>query len=160
MILIDLQKAFDTINHGTLLSKLSIIGFSNHTVKWIQSYISNFKFTVNLENFFSEIEIISWGVQKGLTPDSLLFLIYVHDMPMANKFNLFLYVVGTCLIFQSKNVKDIKKQLNKVFENICDWFIEKKLSIHFGEDKTNSILLTLKRKIKKVSQLEIIYSNI
>ena len=50
MILIDLQKAFDTINHDILLKKLSIIGFSDHTVKWFQSDLSNRKFTVNLEN--------------------------------------------------------------------------------------------------------------
>ena len=52
MILIDLQKAFDTINHDILLKKLSIIGFPDHTVKWFQSYLSNRKFTVNLENSF------------------------------------------------------------------------------------------------------------
>ena len=39
MILIDLQKAFDTINHDILLKKLGIIGFSDHTVKWFQSYL-------------------------------------------------------------------------------------------------------------------------
>ena len=55
MILIDLQKAFDTINHDILLKKLSIIGFSDNTVKWFQSYLSNRKFTVNLENSFSEV---------------------------------------------------------------------------------------------------------
>ena len=38
MILIDLQKAYDTINHDILLKKISIIGFSDHTVKWFQSY--------------------------------------------------------------------------------------------------------------------------
>ena len=47
MILIDLQKAFDTINHDILLKKLSIIGFSDHTVKWFQSDLSSRKFTVN-----------------------------------------------------------------------------------------------------------------
>ena len=41
MILIDLQNTFDTINYGIILKKLSITGFSHHTVKWFQSYISN-----------------------------------------------------------------------------------------------------------------------
>ena len=50
MILIDLQKAFDTIDHDILLKKLSIIGFSDHSVKLFQSYLLNGKFTVNLEN--------------------------------------------------------------------------------------------------------------
>ena len=70
------------------------------------------------------------------------------------------YVNDTCLVFQSKNVKDIEKQLNKDFANICDWFVDNKLSIHFGEDKTKSILFATKRKIKKLQKLEIIYNNI
>ena len=55
MVLIDLQKAFDTINQDIILKKLSIMGFSGHTVKWFQSYLSNRKFTVNLENSCSKV---------------------------------------------------------------------------------------------------------
>ena len=55
LIMIDLQKAFYTINHDTLVKELSIIGFSDYNVKWFQSYLSNRKFTVNLENYFSEV---------------------------------------------------------------------------------------------------------
>ena len=51
-------------------------------------------------------------------------------------------------------------QLNEDFANICDWFVDNKLSIHFGEDKTKSILLASNRKIKKLQKLEIIYNNI
>ena len=160
MILIDLQKAFDTINHDILLKKLSIIGFSDHTIKWSHSYLSNRKFTVNLENSFSEVSRISFGVPQGSILGPLLFLIYVNDMPVTAKCNLFLYADDTCLVFQSKNVKDIEKQLNEDFANICDWFVDNKLSIHFGEDKTNSILFPSKRKIKKFQKLEIIYNNI
>ena len=159
MILIDLQKAFDTINHDILLKKLSIIGFSDHTVKWFQSYLSNRKFMVNLENSFSEVSSISCGVPQGSILGPLLFLIYVNDMPMAVKCDLFLYADDTCLVFQSKNVKDIKKQLNEDFANICDWFVDNKLSIHFGEDKTKSILFASKRKMKNLQKLEIIYNN-
>ena len=76
MILIDLQKAFDTINHDILLKNLSIIGFSDHTIKWFQSYLSNRKFTVNLENSFSEVSNISCGVPQGSIRGPLLFLIH------------------------------------------------------------------------------------
>ena len=100
MILIDLQKAFDTINHDILLKKLSIIGFSNHAVKWFQSYLSNQEFTVNLENSFSEVSSTSYSVPQGSILGPLLFLIYVNDMLMAAKFNLFLYTDDTCLVFK------------------------------------------------------------
>ena len=118
MILIDLQKAFDTINHYILLNKLSIIGFFDHAVKWCPSYLSNGKFTVNLENLFFEVSSISCGVPQGPILGPLLFLIYANDMPIASKSDLFLYVDDTCLVFQSKNVKNIEKQLNEDFANM------------------------------------------
>ena len=80
-------------------------------------------------------------------------------MPMAAKCTLFLYADDTFLVFQSKNVKVIEK-LNEDFANICEWFVDNKLSIHFAEDKNNFILFTSKRKIKKLQKLEIIYNNI
>ena len=43
---------------------------------------------------------------------------------------------------------------------MCDWFIDNKLSIHFGEDKTKSILFASERKIKELQKLEIIRNNI
>ena len=49
----------------------------------------------------------------------------------------------------------IEKRLNEDFENLCDWFVDNKLSIHFGEDKTKSILFTSKRRAKKIRQLNI-----
>ena len=112
MIWIDLQKAFDMINYDILLKKLGIIGFSDHSVKWFQSYLSNCKFTVNLENFFSKVSSMSCSVPQGSILGPLLFLIYINDMPITVKCYLFLYADDTCLVLQSKNVKDIKKQLN------------------------------------------------
>ena len=49
----------------------------------------------------------------------------------------------------------IEKRLNKDFENLCDWFVDNKLSIHFGEDKTKSILFARKRRAKNIRQLNI-----
>lgn len=57
-------------------------------------------------------------------------------MPMSFKCNLFLYGDDTYLVFLSKNVKDIQKQLNKDFENMCDWSVDNNLSIHFCDNIT------------------------
>ena len=81
-------------------------------------------------------------------------------MPQAVKSNLFLYANDSCLIYQHRDVEEIEKQLNKDFENICDWFIDNKLTIHLGEDKTKSILFASKRKIKSARKLNIKYKNI
>ena len=75
MILVDLQKAFDTIDHDILLKKLSTIGFSNHTTDWLKSYLSNLLFRVNLENFYSDPSNITCGVPQGSILAPLLFLI-------------------------------------------------------------------------------------
>ena len=63
------------------------------------------------------------------------------------------------LIFQGKDVIEIEKQLNGDFRNICEWFVGKRLSIHFDEDKTKSTLFSSKRNIKKVPKLKINYKN-
>ena len=75
-------------------------------------------------------------------------------MSQAVKCNLFLYADDSCLVCQHKDINEIEKQLNKDFESICDWFVDNKLSIHFGDDKTKSILFATKFKIKKVRKLK------
>ena len=159
MILIDLQKAFDTIDHDILLQKLNAIGFSNHTIGWFKSYLSNRLFRVHLENRYSDTSSITCGVPQGSILGPLLFLIYVNDMSQAVKSNLFLYADDSCLVFQGKDVIEIEKQLNRDFKNICEWFVDNRLSIHFGEDKTKSILFASKCKIK-VPKPKINYKNI
>ena len=53
-----------------------------------------------------------------------------------------------------------KKKLTKDFSNICDWFVENKLSTRFGEEKTKSILFSSKGNLKLVEKLDIRYKDI
>ena len=80
-------------------------------------------------------------------------------MSQAVKCNLFLYADYTCLVCQHKDINEIKKQL-KDFESICDWFVDNKLSIHFGDDNLKSVRFATKFKIKKVRKLNIKYGDI
>ena len=108
MILIDLQKAFDTINHDILLGKLHAIGFSEKTVAWFKSYLSNRAFKVNINNYFADLSKTSSAVHQGSTLGPLLFLLYVNDMPQAVHFDLFLYADDSGITFQHKDVYTIE----------------------------------------------------
>ena len=160
MILIDLQKAFNTINHEILLKKLEAIGFSNKCIRWFRSYLYERIFFIEIENQLSDYEKVSRGVPQGSILGPLLFLVYVNDMPQAVKSNLFLYADDLCLMYQHRDVEEIEEQLNKDFENVCDWLVGNKLCIHFGEDKTKSILFASKCRIKSARKLNVKYKNI
>ena len=76
-------------------------------------------------------------------------------MPQAFRSTLLLHEDDSCALYQHKEVDEIEKQLNKDFENI--WFLDNKLStsIHFGEDKSKSILFSSKGRSRNVDQLKI-----
>ena len=48
----------------------------------------------------------------------------------------------------------------KDFSNICDWFVDNKLSVHFGENKIKSILCSSRRNLKLVEELDIRYKEL
>ena len=102
MILSDLRKLFDTIDHDTLLKKLRAACFSNNNISWFKSNLSNQLFWVNLENCYLNLSIISCGVPQGPILVPLAFHIYVNDMPQAIKSNLFLYVNDPGFVFKQR----------------------------------------------------------
>ena len=136
MMLVDLQKAFDTINHEVLLQKPKAIRFSEQSIQRFRSYLHDWIFLVETENKLSDFGKISCGVPQGSIVGPLLFLIYVNNMPQAVKSNMLLYADDSCLMYQHKDIAIIKKILNEDFQNISDWFVDNKLSIHFGDDKS------------------------
>ena len=96
---------------------------------------------------------LSCGVPQGSILGPLLFLLYVNDMPQAVNSELLLYADDTCLIYTGK---DIQKIVNSDFTSLCEWFIDNKLSVHFGEEKTKSILFGTKRQLKDQKDLCVI----
>ena len=102
MILIDLQKAFHTIDHKVLLDKLVYTGFSDSAISWFKSYMSNKSFIVNVENDYSDPGDLNCGVPQGSILGRLLFLLYVNDMPQAIECDLLLYADDSVLFFTQK----------------------------------------------------------
>ena len=80
-----------------------------------------------------------------------------NDMLQAVASNL-LYTDNSCILYQHMDVVQMEKRLNKDFQNL-EWFVDNKLSIHFGDDKTKSLLFTSKRKARNIRQLNIKYKD-
>ena len=146
MVLIDLQKAFDTVNHGILLDKLRAIGISSSSVSWFESYLTNRMQCVEVDGTRSEFLPITCGVPQGSILGPQLFLIYINDMNASIRCRLSLYADDSALLFSHRSAEVIGKSLSDALSNCKRWLVDNKLSLHLG--KTECILFGSKRRLK------------
>ena len=79
-IFADLRKAFDTVDHSILFSKLYHYGIRGLTNKWFEPYLANHKQFASINGFESSTSSITCGMPQGSVLESLLFLIYINDL--------------------------------------------------------------------------------
>jgi hypothetical protein len=114
-IFCDLQKAFDTVNYDVLLSKMEFYGISGEAYNLIKSYLLQRyqRVLVDLDSkkYYSEWELVNDKVPQGSVLRSLLFLLYVNDLPNAisNISNPVLYADDTSLIITNSDCQMLKK---------------------------------------------------
>ena len=112
-VFIDLQKAFGTVNHEILLSKLNRYGIRGVAFDWFKSYLSDISQYVTINNERSEIQKIEYGAPEGSILRPLLFLINVNDLSRSKKpSKIHHFADDKNLLYASSSLKDINKKIN------------------------------------------------
>lgn len=151
VVLLDLSKAFDSINHLLLLNKLRSMGVSNETIAWFKSYLSERKQSVRIGHKLSDTRSVKHGVPQGSILGPLLFNIYINDLStVPDKCPLESYVDDSkvYLSFPIINIGLAEAQLTNDLRNIAAWCCSNSLLVN--PEKTKLLLFGTPQMLKGV----------
>ena len=145
-VFIDLQKAFDTVNHSILLEKLNHYGISGISNTWFKFYLSDRQQFVCIDGENSDFTITEHGVPQGSVLGPLLFLIYINDLHQSIKnSSSFHFADDTNLLYIPPNNirnKNIVRRLNIDLKSLNNWLMANKISLN--SSKTELIVFRKK----------------
>ena len=141
----DLQKAFDTVDHHILLAKLNHYGIRGVSNDWFKSYLSNRSQYVSINGYESGLAAINCGVPQGSVLGPLLFLLYINDLNQAIKFcKVHHFTDGTNLLCLSNSIKKLHKLANADLKRLVTWLNSNKISLNVK--KTEMVIFKFKQK--------------
>jgi hypothetical protein len=144
-IFLDLQKAFDSVDHQILLYKIQYYGIRGFMFDWLKNYLSDRKQYTVVNNVSSNIGSINYGVPQGSVLGPLLFLLYMNDISNAVPENdIKLFADDTNIFIFGPTFSVIEKQANICLKKLELWFNANKLSINI--DKTYYTVFNCKTK--------------
>ena len=126
---------------------------ADNAANWFSSYFSDQSQFVDVKKCISSSESVACGVPQGSILGPPPFTLYVNTMANSVTSDLCLYADDSMLVVSWRHVKTIEMTLTNEMESLSNWLISNKLSLHLG--KTESILFASKKKLNKVSEINI-----
>ena len=145
-VLMDLSKAFDTLNHDLLIAKLHAYGFSEESLQLIKSYLTNRWQRTKVNATFSNWTELLQGVPQGSVLGPLLFNIYINDLFYVTELtNVCNYADDTTFYACDSDICDLIKRLEHDSSLAIEWFECNYMKLN--EDKCHFIISGYKHEI-------------
>jgi hypothetical protein len=158
-LFIDLSKAFDTLNHSILITKLQHIGIRGTPLNWFHSYLTKRHQYVSFKNVESSQLQITCGVPQGSILGPLLFLIYINDLKHAlTNAKPILFADDTTLLLTNDKYHTLIEDTNIEINKLHKWFSLNRLSLNIS--KTNYIIFRTTNKIIPENEIPVKIGNI
>ena len=132
-MLLNLAKAFATIDHHIFLQKLEHYGIRGIVLQVNQSFLENRKqFSASI-NFCSTLRDVNIGVPEGSTLGPLLLLLYINDLPNSVNGVPRLFADDTCLLVNSSLMDHLESKSTIELGNVNEWILANKLTLNAKE---------------------------
>ena len=114
IILLDLKKAFDTVDHNILIKKLETYGVRGNILQLLESYLRKKNQYVFVNNVMSNNQEVKCEIPQGSTLGPTLFSFYINDIASAFNFEVRPFADDTAPIMQDKNPSRLQEKIKKI----------------------------------------------
>lgn len=145
-VFLDLAKAFDTVDHKTLIERLEELGFRGLALNLFKTYLSNRQQIVDIDNTRSDGRQIKYGVPQGSVLGPVLFSIYINGLLELGNVggDISSFADDTVILFEGETWEDVRETVERELILIKSWFDKMSLTINY--DKTNYIAFSCDKK--------------